>query len=1160
MAFSGIYFNNKEYNQMWFEGNLVWQKGEIDYSQRINLEQVGSKYDSQQYDLRFEDYDDYASPYWVSFNNNAGKYIESGISIPIPSIINTEYVLIKGIIKANLNLASIYIEGAKSIKLAKEEIASFSYSAYYEFEALVNISNMSKVGIYIYDATSYIGSAIGNITMQPIVSATSTYAKLVKEANYPYIRSITLESSLTDTTIIQGTTFTITPTVLPTNYVGDEIVVTYDTNYLSYDGTTFTVIDTATFGEETTITYSSKLNPSASTTYTIKVKEYVPITSIVLSHNLDIPLTDVPIHTTFTITPIIEPSDYTLSDLQVVYNPDYLITDDNMTFTILEIAEGQVLDIAYMGKTNSIVKSISLTVSGVAYPYPEVDSVVTYVNTSTTSAYSRTFTVIDSTLPYSINGVETTSFSFPPNVETQVKLVNLKPCYGGDYVYPTKYEQLRIPNLTDLSYLFGYFAYQDRYEYSWQPQYFELTTNPTSMRSMFMGCKYLTDEMMEQFMPIMSKFDTSQITDMCYLIQQCTSLTKLDLTSFDMTNVVNKNAMLTGFDGTIRVNKDKWLSDTYHCSYGATDATFILVDELGAEEEVYKPLYRTEFGATANLPTWVSKFSSNTYDFNYSSSGYYSGNVTSYYDADASTTFRVVAPITGDLIVYTSAYKNTQYDSLTIKSNGSQVAQYKYHETEYIYSSKYQTTSIPVVEGQEYLIQLDYVQGINDRYGNTYLHGFSVDHYVVTSISLSHNIEDITDVTLPFVITPTITTTGLNGYHSNDLEIIYDENYISVDSSTNLVTLLDGGQGQTVSITYRSKTDNSISDTITVTLGEYSGVSTGGLQPLKEWKADLVPLEWDSLYTNYRTANATVTYNLEERSAKISVTAKYNSYANICLKMGDNYTSIFDSTKYYKLSYKVRGKDTNGYSSYSSYSSQIYDGSTYTKYTNADNLLDETEWREENYVVYGITRFDVRCTYGDSKNWIEIKDVMYQVYDEAPALPDIPIYQVASNEFSLVNMYKDGLATASSKYNTITVDDVNDYFTIKVNTNAKVSYMSASLSLPIGRFYTISGLGACYVSTGSNPMLWSLYNYESDRYSLKNVGGLTTSSNPDIATTENMREVYMEEDKTNIDYLKNIYSRSLNGVLVRYIGFWLDSNITTSYFIKFANLTIKEQE
>jgi len=41
-------------------------------------------------------------------------------------------------------------------------------------------------------------------------------------------------------------------------------------------------------------------------------------------------------------------------------------------------------------------------------------------------------------------------------------------------------------------------------------------------------------------------FDTSKVTDMSYMFYSCRSLTSLDLSSFDTSNVVDRICMLVG--------------------------------------------------------------------------------------------------------------------------------------------------------------------------------------------------------------------------------------------------------------------------------------------------------------------------------------------------------------------------------------------------------------------------------------------------------------------------------------------------------------------------------------------------------------------------------------------------------------------------------------
>ena len=65
------------------------------------------------------------------------------------------------------------------------------------------------------------------------------------------------------------------------------------------------------------------------------------------------------------------------------------------------------------------------------------------------------------------------------------------------------------------------------------------TSNVTNMRSMFRGCQSLTSL-------DLSKFDTSNVTNMGSMFSGCQSLTSLDLSKFDTSNVTNMGAMLRG--------------------------------------------------------------------------------------------------------------------------------------------------------------------------------------------------------------------------------------------------------------------------------------------------------------------------------------------------------------------------------------------------------------------------------------------------------------------------------------------------------------------------------------------------------------------------------------------------------------------------------------
>ena len=65
------------------------------------------------------------------------------------------------------------------------------------------------------------------------------------------------------------------------------------------------------------------------------------------------------------------------------------------------------------------------------------------------------------------------------------------------------------------------------------------TSNVTDMNNMFGSCKSLTTL-------DLSKFDTSNVTNMNYMFSSCDSLTTLDLSKFDTSNVTNMNNMFYG--------------------------------------------------------------------------------------------------------------------------------------------------------------------------------------------------------------------------------------------------------------------------------------------------------------------------------------------------------------------------------------------------------------------------------------------------------------------------------------------------------------------------------------------------------------------------------------------------------------------------------------
>ena len=70
----------------------------------------------------------------------------------------------------------------------------------------------------------------------------------------------------------------------------------------------------------------------------------------------------------------------------------------------------------------------------------------------------------------------------------------------------------------------------------------------------------------------LSRFDTSNVTDMNSMFHKCTGLTSLDLRGFDTNNVTNMQFMFAGCSSltTIYVS-NKWLNESVTSSYNMFD-------------------------------------------------------------------------------------------------------------------------------------------------------------------------------------------------------------------------------------------------------------------------------------------------------------------------------------------------------------------------------------------------------------------------------------------------------------------------------------------------------------------------------------------------------------------------------------------------------------
>lgn len=366
----------------------------------------------------------------------------------------------------------------------------------------------------------------------------------------------------------------------------------------------------------------------------------------------------------------------------------------------------------------------------IVFPYSDADSVITYRNANS-SATSKTFTVIDSSLPYSINGTATNSFSFPASSVTQVKLVNLKPTTStSSSFFPVKIEQLRIPKLTDLSYLFAYFGYSYAYDYSWSPEYFEFNENPINMASMFYNCRYLSQQQMAQFMEHFKTFNTSQISNMSYMFYYNYMITELDLSSFDTTNVWSYSYMFYQVANATIYIGDKWTLGTSATFGNGTGLTFVKRSSGGDSGTTTDSLLVDWTQSTApTLPSYMTEVYNSTYGWSHGTftTGVY-GLKSDNFSMDGTTAYtcyKYVAPKSGYLNITYRCYAETNYDFMTVHVNTSTSQPSTTSSTNRVFTtqnvSSYQNTdglaTVQVTGGTTYYIHIQYRKDSSDMQG-----------------------------------------------------------------------------------------------------------------------------------------------------------------------------------------------------------------------------------------------------------------------------------------------------------------------------------------------------------------------------------------------------------------------------------------------------------
>ena len=400
--------------------------------------------------------------------------------------------------------------------------------------------------------------------------------------------------------------------------------------------------------------------------------------------------------------------------------------------------------------------------------------------------------------------------------------------------------------------------------------------NLISLKNMFFYCVNLTKVNT-------SNWDTSKVTNMSFMFYGCHNITSLDISNFDTSNVTTMSSMffcpkLTTLDvSNFDTSKVTNMSGMFYDCESLTELNVSNFDTSNV----------TDMGAIFYNCKKITSLELSTF---------YTGNVTymksMFYKCNKLTSLDVssfdTSNVTNMREMFYTCSKLTSLDLSNFDTSNvttmEEMFGYCSSLTELVLSN-FDTSKVTNMNGMfKYVSNCTIYIGANWTLGTSSTLGDGTNlifktYEPITSISLSSTLTDTSNVTENFTIIPTINP---NNYSLIDLEIVYDSTYMTINTETNKVSLKDGCQGQTLSITYRSKKDNTISDTITFTVSQDLEIGMGAID-FTQSTAPTLPscMTLDGQGSSYYFSHGTYTtdvYGLVPNNNGIDSTTAYTRY------------------------------------------------------------------------------------------------------------------------------------------------------------------------------------------------------------------------------------------------------------------------------------------
>lgn len=434
----------------------------------------------------------------------------------------------------------------------------------------------------------------------------------------------------------------------------------------------------------------------------------------------------------------------------------------------------------------------------IVYPIGEIVDIIGDITIENTSPYyTRTvyFTIIDDTLPYNVNGEQIYQYKMQPNETKRFEFENVKVRWDAEDLIPLRIASYDLSKCSDLSYALCHKDYDsvilvDKIKLHPKPtnmshlfyESYYMTSNElkellsqiketvevTSMEEMFCNCSNLDGEW------DLSSWETSKVTNVDKMFHKCANLQELDLSNWNLSKVSSIGSMFEGCDNLQVLKIPNW--NISQCE------RLDILNGRGLFEDL-RNLVSLDFsncdasGCLSAERTFYNCFLLTHLDlsncnFNNVKSTYYMfWRCLNLHELDLSSwdTSNVI-----DATRMFSGVRNCDIyigDGWTLNTTTNAYSGYNLNFIKYV--------------------PIDSIDDLQ----------CSVTPNNVTSTR--------------FMISPIANPFDWAG----DLEVIYDKRYLTTTDKMNFL-LLEGSQGKTLDVTFRSKKDNSISRTITLKVAD----------------------------------------------------------------------------------------------------------------------------------------------------------------------------------------------------------------------------------------------------------------------------------------------------------------------------------------------------